>query len=81
MRNLKHIVTAATLAALSLSNMAMAGETLAPGKPASVKQAQAMTDNTMFLGLGLAAAAIGITIAVSSGSGNNGSVSSTSTTS
>ena len=79
MRNLKQFVTAATLAALALSNVAMA-ETLAPGKPASVKQAQ-MLDNTALLGIGLAAVAIGITIAVTSGGGSNSSVISTGSTS
>ena len=83
MRSLKHIITAATVAALTLSNTAMA-ETLAPGKPASVKQAQ-MMDNTVLLGIGLAAVAIGVTIAVTSGNGANGgtagSTSSPSTTS
>jgi hypothetical protein len=73
MRNLKHIVTAASLAALALSNAATA-ETLAPGKPASVKQAQ-MMDNTVLLGIGLAAVAIGVTIAVTSGSGASSTVS------
>jgi|HubBroStandDraft_2_1064218.scaffolds.fasta_scaffold3493083_1 hypothetical protein len=77
MRSLKHIITAATVAALTLSNAAMA-DTLAPGKPASVKQAQ-MMDNTVLLGIGLAAVAIGVTIAVTSGNGANGSSSSTST--
>jgi hypothetical protein len=76
MRSLKYIITAVTVAALTLSNVAMA-ETLAPGKPASVKQAQ-MMDNTVLLGIGLAAVAIGVTIAVTSGNGANGSTGSTS---
>ena len=81
MRSLKHIITAAMVAALTLSNVAMA-DTLAPGKPASVKQAQ-MMDNTVLLGIGLAAVAIGVTIAVTSGNGagSTNSTSSPSTTS
>jgi hypothetical protein len=77
MRNLKHIVTAATLAALALSNAATA-ETLAPGTPAGVKQAQ-MMDNTVLLGIGLAAVAIGVTIGVTSGNGASSSTSASTT--
>ncbi|HEX4026121.1 MAG TPA: hypothetical protein VHX18_00780 [Rhizomicrobium sp.] len=85
MRSLKHFVVAATVAALTLSNVAMAGESLAPGKPASVKQAQLTSNETMIAGIGLAVVAIAVTIGVSSGGGSGSSAvtgtTSTSTTS
>lgn len=85
MHNRKRFVIAAIVAALTLSNMAMAAEPLAPGKPASVKNAQMITSDT-WLGLGLAAIVVGVTIGVTSGGGNAGTTSvststSTSTTS
>ena len=80
MRNLKHFVIAATVGALTLSNVAVAGESLAPGKPANVKQAQLTADTTTIAGLGLAAVALAVTIGVTSGSGNNPGTTSTSTT-
>jgi|SRR5580704_4045140 hypothetical protein len=79
MRSLKHFVTAATVAALTWSNVAMAGESLAPGKPASVKQAQLTADETTIAGIGLAAVAIAVTIGVSSGGGSGSSAGTTST--
>lgn len=74
----KRCVVAVAVAALALSDVAMAADGLAPGKPAGVKKAQIM-DTTALLGIGLAAVAVGVVIGVSSGPGN-GTVS-TSTTS
>ena len=84
MHKRKLSIIAAAITALISSNVVMAGEKLAPGKPAGVKPAQMEMTDTV-LGLGLAVAAIAITIGVTSGPGNSGTTStavvSTSTTS
>lgn len=72
----------AALAVVVFASTALAGEapkTLAPGKPAGVKEAQ-MQDNTLVIGLGLGLIAAGIAVAASSSNSHNLTTVSTSTT-
>lgn len=73
----------AVLATVVFASTALAGEvpgTLAPGKPAGVKEAQ-MMDNTVVIGLGLGLVAAGIAVAASSGNSHNVTTVTTTTTS
>jgi len=73
----------AVLATVVFASTALAGEvpgTLAPGKPAGVKEAQ-MMDNTVLIGLGLGLVAAGIAIAASSSNSHNVTTVTTTTTS
>ena len=69
------------LATALFASSALAGDaSLAPGKPAGIKDAQ-ITDNTVVIGLGVALVAAGIAIAASSGNNhNNSAVTTTATT-
>ena len=76
------LFVSAVLATALFASNALAGDTgasLAPGKPAGVKDAQ-MMDNTVVIGLGVALVAAGIAIAASSGNNHNVTSVSTSTT-
>jgi hypothetical protein len=76
------LFVSAVLATALFASNALAGDTsasLAPGKPAGVKDAQ-MMDNTVVIGLGVALVAAGIAIAASSGNNHNVASVSTSTT-
>jgi hypothetical protein len=73
----------AVLATTVLASTAFAGdapETLAPGKPAGVKQAQ-MADHTLVIGLGVGLVAAGIAVAASSSNSHNVATVATSATS
>jgi hypothetical protein len=74
------LFVSAILATALFASNALAGDstTLAPGKPAGVKDAQLM-DNTVVIGLGVALVAAGIAIAASSGNNHNVTAVSTST--
>ncbi len=74
------LFVSAVLATALFASNALAGDstTLAPGKPAGVKDAQLM-DNTVVIGLGVALVAAGIAIAASSGNNHNVTAVSTST--
>jgi hypothetical protein len=74
------LFVSAVLATALFASNALAGDasiSLAPGKPAGVKDAQ-MMDHTVVIGLGVALVAAGIAIAASSG--NNHNVTSVTTT-
>jgi hypothetical protein len=76
------LFVSAVLATALFASNALAGDTntsLAPGKPAGVKDAQ-MTDNTVVIGLGVALVAAGIAIAASSGNNHNATTVTTTTT-
>ena len=67
------LFVSAVLATALFASNALAGDagtSLAPGKPAGVKDAQ-MMDHTVVIGLGVALVAAGIAIAVSSGNNHN----------
>ena len=69
MRTIGAILLASNLIASSAFAATDASAPLTPGKPAGVKQAQAM-DNTLLLVVGLGVVAAGIAL-VASGNGNN----------
>jgi hypothetical protein len=76
------LFVSAVLATALFASNALAGDTgtsLAPGKPAGVKDAQ-MTDHTVVIGLGVALVAAGIAIAASSGNSHNVTTVTTTTT-
>jgi hypothetical protein len=70
MRNFVAATMAATLIATSAIAATTNGNSLAPGKPAGVKHAQDMSDNTVWWLVGLGVVAAGIAL-VASGSNNN----------
>lgn len=75
------LFASSVLAAALFASNVMAGEpaTLAPGKPAGVKNAQ-MMDNTVVIGLGVAVVAAGIAVAASAGNNHSNTTVTTTTT-
>lgn len=79
MRTIGAALLASSLIASSAFAATDAGAPLTPGKPAGVKQAQSLDNNTLLLILGLGVVAGGIAL-VASGNGNNTVTTTTTTT-
>jgi hypothetical protein len=75
------IFGAAVLAASLLVTNAFAGTTLPSGKPAGVKKAQMMENNTILIVAGIGLAGLGIGLAASAGNAGGPTTSTSSSTS